>query len=339
MKAVLALIACVGMTVASATNTDRYDYYSSMVEEINAKQLWKAELNTQLLDGDYGTIANLLGDLSVGSKSTLPEKTAGWQIESKDLPTNFIVQDNWGKQCKNVMNTVHDQSACGSCWAVSTAAAAAERLCVKTGVDNIFLSSRDLLSCCSGCGFGCEGGWPSSAWDYIRSTGLVTGSPSSTNSTLCVKYPFLTCKHHVEGSPQCSDYSFDTPACQKSCDADSSWPVAYTQDKVKFSRSYSVSGEENIKKDLYENGPMTFSYTVYEDFMQYKHGIYKHVSGKQLGGHAVVLTGWGVENGVKYWICKNNWNNSWGEPQGLTQGGYFRIAMGDCSPSFTAGSP
>lgn len=333
MKAIFGLVA-VGLALATANNTERYAHYSNMVDEINTKQnLWKAELNTQILDGDYTTISNLLGDLSVGSKSTLPEKTEGWTVKSEDLPKNFIVQDNWPK-CKGVMSTVHDQSACGSCWAVSTAAAAAERLCVKTGVDNMFLSSRDLLSCCSSCGFGCQGGWPSSAWDYIKNTGLVTGSPSSTNNTLCVKYPFLTCHHHTEGEPQCSDYDFDTPSCQKSCDVDSTWPVAYNQDKVKFSRSYSVSGEENIKKELFENGPMTFSYTVYEDFMNYKSGVYKHVSGKQLGGHATVLVGFGeTDEGVKYWIVKNNWNSSWAEK------GYFRIVRGDCSPSFTAGTP
>jgi cathepsin B len=47
--------------------------------------------------------------------------------------------------------------------------------------------------------------------------------------------------------------------------------------------------------------------------MNYKSGIYKRKSSVVLGGHAVKIVGWGVENGVNYWICANSWSTSWGE--------------------------
>ena len=56
--------------------------------------------------------------------------------------------------------------------------------------------------------------------------------------------------------------------------------------------------------------------------MTYKSGIYQHVEGKALGGHAVKLVGWGVEDGVEYWKIANSWNETWGED------GYFRIIAG-----------
>ena len=43
-----------------------------------------------------------------------------------------------------------------------------------------------------------------------------------------------------------------------------------------------------------------------------------------MGGHAVVIVGWGVENGINYWIAQNSWGPNWGE------NGYFRIQFGQC---------
>ena len=45
--------------------------------------------------------------------------------------------------------------------------------------------------------------------------------------------------------------------------------------------------------------------------MSYKSGIYKHVSGAALGGHAAIIIGWGVEEGVEYWIAQNSWDKNW----------------------------
>ena len=41
-------------------------------------------------------------------------------------------------------------------------------------------------------------------------------------------------------------------------------------------------------------------------------GVYQHVSGAPLGGHAVRLLGWGVEEGTPYWLVANSWNYDWG---------------------------
>jgi len=60
-------------------------------------------------------------------------------------------------------------------------------------------------------------------------------------------------------------------------------------------------------------GPVEIAITVYDDFLTYKSGVYKHVSGSELGGHAVRMLGWGTENGVDYWLVANSWNNGWGD--------------------------
>jgi C1A family cysteine protease len=62
---------------------------------------------------------------------------------------------------------------------------------------------------------------------------------------------------------------------------------------------------------------------VYEDFIFYKGGVYKHVTGEQLGGHAITLVGWDDQD--QAWIVRNSWGEGWGEE------GYFRIAYSDSS--------
>ena len=42
-------------------------------------------------------------------------------------------------------------------------------------------------------------------------------------------------------------------------------------------------------------GPVEAAFTVYADFPTYKSGVYKHMSGKELGGHAIKIIGWGTE--------------------------------------------
>eukprot|EP00997_Jenningsia_sp_PLL12_P010497 NODE_7773_length_439_cov_37.638462_g6928_i0.p1 GENE.NODE_7773_length_439_cov_37.638462_g6928_i0~~NODE_7773_length_439_cov_37.638462_g6928_i0.p1 ORF type:complete len:103 (-),score=31.35 NODE_7773_length_439_cov_37.638462_g6928_i0:131-409(-) len=77
-----------------------------------------------------------------------------------------------------------------------------------------------------------------------------------------------------------------------------------------------------MQKELMEKGTLSVSLTVYEDFEAYTSGVYQHVTGKNLGGHAIKMVGWGVDNGTPYWTCVNSWNDSWGED------GIFRILRG-----------
>ena len=70
------------------------------------------------------------------------------------------------------------------------------------------------------------------------------------------------------------------------------------------------------------HGPITSTLFLFEDFLTYKSGVYTYVSGEPIGGHSIKIIGWGVEDGLPYWLVVNSWNEDWGE------NGYVKILRG-----------
>jgi cathepsin B len=257
-----------------------------------------------------------------------PEKTT-FQTNDDDLPESFDSREKWS-YCES-LKEIRDQAKCGSCWAFGAAEVMSDRLCIVTqGKLQTRVSTTELVTCCSSCGYGCHGGYPLSAFRYWKSTGIPSGGLYNDNST-CKPYFLPPCDDHMH---KCHDY-VDTPECENKCN--DQYPKTVDEDRTFGVDAYSLSGEKNLMKEIYENGPIEAAFTVYEDFGNYEKGIYQHVTGSSLGGHAIKIIGWGVENGVKYWLCANSWNESWGEK------GYFRILKGEnecgIERSGSAGNP
>jgi cathepsin B len=233
--------------------------------------------------------------------------------------------------CSAVSGRVRDQSNCGSCWAFGSTEAFNDRYCIATGDSTTIFSAEDTNSCCSGfhCGFsnGCNGGQPSGAWKWFTKTGVSTGADYADVGTgsSCKPYTMQSCAHHVDapaGMVSCTEVeSYSTPTCASTC-GESAYGTTYPKDKHLASSSYSVKSAINMQKELMEKGTLSVAMTVYEDFEAYSGGVYQHVTGSNLGGHAIKMIGWGVEDGTPYWLCVNSWNESWGEK------GLFRILRG-----------
>ncbi|CAH8428691.1 unnamed protein product [Schistosoma turkestanicum] len=217
---------------------------------------------------------------------------------------------------------IRDQSRCGSCWAFGAVEAISDRICIQSHVKrSVELTALDVISCCPDCGFGCEGGFPGAAWDFWVDEGIVTGS-SKENPTGCQPYPFPKCEHHSEGKyPACGTKTYKTPQCKHTCQK--SYKIPYMKDKHSGKFSYNVlPNEKAIQKDIMKYGPVEAVFVVYADFLNYKSGIYKNMTDKVVGGHAIRINGWGVEKKTPYWLIANSWNEDWGE------NGYFRIVRG-----------
>jgi cathepsin B len=123
------------------------------------------------------------------------------------------------------------------------------------------------------------------------------------------------CQH-----PGCEP-AYSTPKCEKKCKVQNQ---VWKQEKHFSVNAYKVkSNPHDIMAEVYTNGPVEVAFTVYEDFAHYKSGVYKHITGGVMGGHAVKLIGWGTSDaGEDYWLLANQWNRGWGDD------GYFKIIRG-----------
>jgi cathepsin B len=299
-----------------------------IVSTVNKHGKWTAHVSPRFYNATNKDVAMLCGSVlsTHADFEELPE-AVHYSLSATDLPDSWDGTKDFDG-CQDVIGHVRDQSSCGSCWAFGSTEAFNDRRCVAHG-DQTFYAAEDTLACCSGlrCGLsmGCNGGQPTSAWKWFAKTGVTTGGDEDTTGSgnTCNPYPFPACSHHIESSdlPECPSDEYSTPKCTESC-IDDKYSRKYSEDKVKAKSAYSISGEEKIMEELFTNGPVTGAFTVYEDFTSYKSGVYEHVTGKALGGHAIEIVGYGEEDGVKYWKCKNSWNTLWGD------NGFFKIKRG-----------
>ncbi|EER01485.1 cathepsin B, putative, partial [Perkinsus marinus ATCC 50983] len=142
----------------------------------------------------------------------------------------------------------------------------------------------------------------------------------------CWPYDFPPCAHHINDTkyPKCPKGLYPTPNCVEQCH-NPKYTTTLRDDRHFMLESspyhYSVNDAKNA---IRTDGPVSASFTVYEDFLAYRSGVYKHTSGSYLGGHAVKIIGWGEKSGQAYWLAVNSWNEDWGDH------GLFKIALGNC---------
>ncbi len=242
------------------------------------------------------------GETSVSADRESWKYLVGLNFEPVDAePLNIVAAAglpasiDWRNMNGSFVTPPRNQKKCGSCWAFSMTGGLESYSLLKenTPNKNLDLSEQVLLSC-SGVG-SCNGGRLSA--NYLKKTGLPLESA----------YPYTA----TDGS--CSAAA---PGWQAGAYKVGAWG--------------SVRQDLNtIKTALVNYGPLPIAFMVYEDFMHYKSGIYSYTTGKQLGGHAVLLVGY--NDAEQYFIVKNSWDTGWGE------NGFFRIAYSEMDNSVNFG--
>ncbi len=194
---------------------------------------------------------------------------------------------------KNFTTPVKDQGGCGSCVAFGTAAVL-ETTAKRTRNNpnlQIDLSEAHLFYCyAKEEGRNCANGWwPDKALAKAKTKGVTF------------------------------DEYFKYTSGDQNCALKSGW-----QNALAKPHSYAkLNTRAKMKEWISTKGSITGCFVVYQDFFNYRSGVYRHVSGNSAGGHCVEICGYNDAQGC--WICKNSWGTNWGE------GGYFRIAYGQCN--------
>jgi len=224
------------------------------------------------------------------------------RVAASFLPQNFDWRNYGGR---NYVSPVRDQGDCGSCYSFASTAMVEARLRIVTNFsrEDIF-SPQDVVSCARYLAQGCEGGFPYLvAGRYAHQQGFVP--------------------------EHCNPYQGeDTDTCTTTKDC----PRTYVNEYEYVGGYYGAATEEAMMLELASNGPLAVGFEVHQDFINYSGGIYQYTPDSYglMGSfdpfyeinHAVLLVGWGVQDGVKFWSIKNSWGENWGED------GYFRILRG-----------
>jgi C1A family cysteine protease len=229
-------------------------------------------------------------------------------LGSTDRPTgNALFEDrnkaNESMDWRNVNGTnwlgsVMNQGNCGSCVAFAAVATLEATYRINSGLSWLIptFSPQQLFNCGGGA---CDYGWqPSTAASMLKNKGIVDAA--------CAPYESGSTGQDVQ--------------CKKNfCEGQ-----AERTYKITGSTSPSFAGGSATKvKEALKKGPLVTTLTVYEDFLVYSSGIYKSVSRKSVGGHAVSLVGFNDEG--RYWIVRNSWGADWGE------NGFIRVSYDDKS--------
>jgi len=322
------LLACSVAISLAVPVTDLDQFIEDLNQNLIPNQQWVAGKNFDSLED----VVPLLGAWLDDPTEKVYRDNALESIANFEAPESFDSRTAWAK-CKSI-GLIWDQANCGSCWAVAAAGAISDRICIHKD-EQTMVSAEELMDCCYTCGDGCNGGYPLQAWQYYHYSGLVSGGFHGSNN--CQPYSLPNCDHHVKGPYGPCPTPIDTPKCKRRC-TNNDYNKDF-KDDFNFGKShYYVHGTEKaIMEEIMTNGPVEAAFTVYSDFPNYKSGVYQHTSGSPLGGHAVRIIGWGVENGVKYWLVANSWNTYWGD------NGTFKIRKGnnECGieQEVTAGLP
>jgi serine protease len=221
-----------------------------------------------------------------------------------DLPRSFDWRNNNG----DWTTPVKDQGEeCGSCWAYAAVGLLESHLKIIQHNPNLTpdLSEQYLISCDED-DDGCDGGDFETALAYLVDTPGPDGKIGTVNESV---YPV------DNADDSCADLGNATRY------GAGRW--AYVNSSGGDDAEISLPPVNELKTAIYLKGPIAAGVDDDDAFDDYEGGIFSSTALplEETTNHAVILVGWGNENGTEYFIGKNSFGTEWGED------GWFRIVV------------
>ncbi|XP_030203036.1 cathepsin L1 isoform X5 [Gadus morhua] len=234
-------------------------------------EAWRAEFQKVYTDETTDEVNAKLNRLKEEDPTSFDSWTSTrWDKGVEKLPESV----DWRQ--KGLVSPVQNQGHCGSCWAFSTVGALEGQMARKTGVLQP-LSPQNLMDC-SYENHGCKGGWVSKAFQYIiDNDGIDSG--------------------------RCYPYEEKVRDCRYSSRGRAGYCVSFA--------AVPSSNEMALQAVVALVGPVSVSINAgLPSFHHYKEGVYDPPDcSTQTINHAVLVVGYGTDQGLDYWIVKNRYVN------------------------------
>ncbi|XP_047042139.1 procathepsin L-like [Helicoverpa zea] len=275
--------------------------YSSDEEKAKRFEIFKEnlrranELNQQSEHTEFGItqFSDLTHDEFIDSLTGLRSNmTVGTNlctmITDEDVPNVPIPEPYYNWQRFNIVSRVKNQRQCGSCYSFSATGNIESQYAKKYG-SMVELSEQQIVDCDIG-SHGCSGGLMTSAFSSIIQMGGIEMESS---------YPYVAVQQHCLFKPQ--------PAVVK----------------LTGCYQFNLKSQLKLRQALLSFGPISIGVKS-SNFHVYRGGVLKDkLCNVGNINHGILLVGYGVENGVPYWLAKNSWGETFGEQ------GYIKFERGD----------
>ena len=214
-------------------------------------------------------------------------------------PVNW--QNNDGRNYLTYTKNQHIPVYCGSCWAQAGVSVISDRLNIqriKEGklFPKLTFSVQAIINCKQA--GSCFGGDTSLLFQKMKTW----------------KLPVESCSTYQSRNPK--EYICDAQSIC-SLNMGDKYLVYDTFPNALVKSWKRVRGADNIKAELL-NGPLACSFEVTQEFVKYK-----RIDGDKLNiwttthdyidpNHEIEVVGWGIQDGVEYWVARNSWGKEWG---------------------------
>jgi len=274
------------------------------------------------------------------------------------LPERKIVDIDFldGREIwKGMITGPLEQGNCGSCWAYASVSALSDRFNIQSlGKMHVELAPNRMLMCnwLAGNSFLPDPEDTTVLTEILNTEKLLNSSCYGNTLVDAYKYLYLigtttiTCMNsglqgidkriksikkftNISQVPLCAEISgpsFDM-CSNYSRNTETGNEQGTPARFYRVFRFYGVLNKElYIRDNIAKWGPVATGMVLYPDFYRFnaKKDIYRwNGEGPAVGGHAVVIVGWGIDKDIgDYWIIKNSWGTKWGD------NGYFKIVRG-----------